>query len=185
MGKRRKRKQRDMEAALGRAMMMGNGGGMNAARVHRHVRLGETAILRRALKHGAKILAERLMADDVKNNGISVLTGGTDVHLVMVDLRNSEMDGKQGEDLLAQCGITINRNTVPFDPRPASVASGLRIGTSALATRGFGPKEYEEVADIIGTALAAGQDADVDALKARIDKLAEDFPLYPGLDQIH
>ena len=83
---------------------------------------------------GAKILAERLMADDVKNNGISVLTGGTDVHLVMVDLRNSEMDGKQGEDLLAQCGITINRNTVPFDPRPASVASGLRIGTPAVTT---------------------------------------------------
>ena len=112
---------------------------------------------------GAKILAERLMSDDVKNNGISVLTGGTDVHLVMVDLRNSEMDGQQGEDLLAQCGITINRNTVPFDPRPASVASGLRIGTSALATRGFGSKEYEEVADIIGTALAAGKDADVEA----------------------
>ena len=114
---------------------------------------------------GAKILAERLMADDVKNNGISVLTGGTDVHLVMVDLRNSEMDGKQGEDLLAQCGITINRNTVPFDPRPASVASGLRIGTSALATRGFGPKEYEEVADIIGAALAAGRDSDVESLR--------------------
>ena len=112
-----------------------------------------------------KILAERLMSDDVKNNGISVLTGGTDVHLVMVDLRNSEMDGQQGEDLLAQCGITINRNTVPFDPRPASVASGLRIGTSSLATRGFGNKEYEEVADIIGTALAAGKDADVEALR--------------------
>ena len=134
---------------------------------------------------GAKILAERLLADDVKANGISVLTGGTDVHLVMVDLRNSEMDGQQGEDLLAACGITINRNTVPFDPRPASVASGLRIGTSALATRGFGPKEYEEVADIIGTALAAGPSADVTALKARVDKLAEDFPLYPDLDQIH
>ena len=116
---------------------------------------------------------------------IAVLTGGTDVHLVMVDLRNSEMDGQQGEDLLAACGITINRNTVPFDPRPASVASGLRIGTSALATRGFGPKEYEEVADIIGTALAAGPSADVTALKARVDKLAEDFPLYPDLDQIH
>ena len=129
--------------------------------------------------------AKKLMSDDVKNNGISVLTGGTDVHLVMVDLRNSEMDGQQGEDLLAQCGITINRNTVPFDPRPASVASGLRIGTSALATRGFGNKEYEEVADIIGTALAAGKDADVEALRARVDKLAEDFPLYPGLDQIH
>nr|WP_273385460.1 serine hydroxymethyltransferase [Bifidobacterium indicum] len=132
---------------------------------------------------GAKILAERLMAPDVAANGITVLTGGTDVHLVMVDLRNSEMDGQQGEDLLARVGITVNRNTVPFDPRPASVASGLRIGTSALATRGFGDAQYEEVADVIGTALAQGKNADVDALKARVDRLVEEFPLYPGLEQ--
>ncbi|MBH9980558.1 serine hydroxymethyltransferase [Bifidobacterium sp. M0399] len=134
---------------------------------------------------GAKILAERLMAKDVADNGITVLTGGTDVHLVMVDLRNSEMDGRQGEDLLAKIGITVNRNTVPFDPRPASVASGLRIGTSALATRGFGPAQYEEVADVIGTALAQGPQADLDALKARVDRLVEAFPLYPELDQTH
>ena len=134
---------------------------------------------------GAKILAERLMAKDVADNGITVLTGGTDVHLVMVDLRNSEMDGLQGEDLLAKIGITVNRNTVPFDPRPASVASGLRIGTSALATRGFGPAQYEEVADVIGTALAQGPQADLDALKARVDRLVEAFPLYPELDQTH
>lgn len=133
---------------------------------------------------GARIIAERLSADDVKSNGITILTGGTDVHLVMVDLRNSELDGQQGEDLLAQIGITINRNTVPFDPRPAAVASGLRIGTAALATRGFGTKEFEEVADVIGTALAAGKNADVSALKARVNKLSEDFPLYPGLDQV-
>lgn len=71
--------------------------------------------------------------------------------------------------------------------RPTPRIRGLRPAHrhQRLATRGFGPKEYEEVADIIGTALAAGQDADVDALKARVDKLAEDFPLYPGLDQIH
>ena len=134
---------------------------------------------------GAKIIAERLMADDVKANGVSVLTGGTDVHLVMVDLRHSELDGKQGEDLLAQCGITINRNTVPFDPRPATIASGLRIGTSALATRGFGPHEYEEVADVIGTALAGGQHTDTQALQARVNALTEQFPLYPELDQTH
>lgn len=134
---------------------------------------------------GARILAERLMAKDVADNGITVLTGGTDVHLVMVDLRNSEMDGRQGEDLLAKVGITVNRNTVPFDPRPASVASGLRIGTSALATRGFGPAQYEEVADVIGTALAQGPQADLDALKARVDRLVEAFPLYPELDQTH
>jgi glycine hydroxymethyltransferase len=133
---------------------------------------------------GAKILAERLNADDVKANGITVLTGGTDVHLVMVDLRNSELDGQQGEDLLAQCGITVNRNTVPFDPRPASIASGLRIGTSALATRGFGEQEYREVADIIALALAHGRDADIEGLRARVAKLTQDFPLYPGLDQI-
>ena len=125
------------------------------------------------------------MAKDVADNGITVLTGGTDVHLVMVDLRNSEMDGRQGEDLLARIGITVNRNTVPFDPRPASVASGLRIGTSALATRGFGPAQYEEVADVIGTALAQGPQADLDALKARVDRLVEAFPLYPELDQTH
>lgn len=134
---------------------------------------------------GARILAERLMAKDVADNGITVLTGGTDVHLVMVDLRNSEMDGRQGEDLLAKIGITVNRNTVPFDPRPASVASGLRIGTSALATRGFGPAQYEEVADVIGTALAQGPQADLDALKTRVDRLVEAFPLYPELDQTH
>lgn len=132
---------------------------------------------------GARILAERLMAPDLAARGITVLTGGTDVHLVMVDLRESDMDGRHGEDLLARVGITVNRNTVPFDPRPASVSSGLRIGTSALATRGFGPAEYEEVADIIGTALAAGRGADVDALRARVDRLVEDFPLYPGLVQ--
>lgn len=132
---------------------------------------------------GAKILAERLMAPDVAANGITVLTGGTDVHLVMVDLRNSQMNGQEGEDLLAQVGITVNRNTVPFDPRPASVASGLRIGTSALATRGFGPAQYEEVADVIGTTLAQGKGADLEALRSRVDRLVEDFPLYPGLNQ--
>ena len=132
---------------------------------------------------GAKLLAQRLLARDVRANGISVLTGGTDVHLVMVDLRHSEMNGKQAEDLLASIGITVNRNTVPFDPRPASVASGLRIGTAALATRGFGPKEYREVADVIGTALASGCEADVEALRARVRRLTQDFPLYPGLNQ--
>ncbi|MEU4342256.1 serine hydroxymethyltransferase [Nocardia sp. NPDC023852] len=132
---------------------------------------------------GAKILAERLTAADVKDKGISVLTGGTDVHLVLVDLRNSELDGQQGEDLLHEIGITVNRNAVPFDPRPPMVTSGLRIGTAALATRGFGDTEFTEVADIIATALAGG--SDVDALRARVSKLANDVPLYNGLEDWH
>ncbi|MBM7796325.1 serine hydroxymethyltransferase [Pseudoglutamicibacter cumminsii] len=129
---------------------------------------------------GAKILAERLTAKDVADTGVSVLTGGTDVHLVLVDLRESELDGQQGEDLLHEVGITVNRNSVPWDPRPPMVTSGLRIGTPALATRGFGDKEFTEVAEIIAVALRDGKNADVDALRARVDKLAADFPLYPG-----
>ncbi|MEU4316828.1 serine hydroxymethyltransferase [Nocardia sp. NPDC024068] len=129
---------------------------------------------------GAKILAERLTGADVAGKGISVLTGGTDVHLVLVDLRNSDLDGQQGEDLLHEVGITVNRNAVPFDPRPPMVTSGLRIGTAALATRGFGDTEFTEVADIIATALAG--DADLDALRGRVKKLAQDFPLYQDLE---
>lgn len=129
---------------------------------------------------GSKILAERLTAEDSKSSGVDVLTGGTDVHLVLADLRNSELDGKQAEDLLHQVGITVNRNAVPFDPRPPMVTSGLRIGTPALATRGFGDDEFREVADII--ALTLMPNPDTVALKARVDTLAAAFPLYPGLE---
>ncbi|ADG79717.1 Serine hydroxymethyltransferase OS=Tsukamurella paurometabola (strain ATCC 8368 / DSM / CCUG 35730 / CIP 100753 / JCM 10117 / KCTC 9821 / NBRC 16120 / NCIMB 702349 / NCTC 13040) OX=521096 GN=glyA PE=3 SV=1 [Tsukamurella paurometabola] len=131
---------------------------------------------------GAKILAERLTAQDVADAGVTVLTGGTDVHLVLVDLRNSDLDGQQAEDLLHEVGITVNRNAVPFDPRPPMVTSGLRIGTAALASRGFGAAEFTEVADIIGTALALGKAADLSALRARVSALALEVPLYDGLE---
>ena len=130
---------------------------------------------------GAQILSERLNSPDLAEHGVSVLTGGTDVHLVLVDLRNSELDGKQAEDLLHQAGITVNRNAVPWDPRPPMTTSGLRIGTPALATRGFGVGEFEEVADVIAEALKPG--ADVSALRSRVDALTEQFPLYPGLEE--
>jgi glycine hydroxymethyltransferase len=130
---------------------------------------------------GARIVAERLTAPDCAAAGVSVLTGGTDVHLVLVDLRNSELDGSQAQHLLEESGITVNRNAVPFDPRPPMVTSGVRIGTPALATRGFGATEFAEVADIIATVLKGG--ADVAALRARVAKLADAFPLYPGLQQ--
>ena len=130
---------------------------------------------------GAQILAERLLRDDVAEAGVSVLSGGTDVHLVLVDLRNSEIDGKQGEDLLHQVGITVNRNAVPFDPRPPMVTSGLRIGTPALATRGLDAAAFTEVADIIAETLKPG--ADLAALRERVAKVTKDFPLYEGLEQ--
>jgi glycine hydroxymethyltransferase len=128
---------------------------------------------------GAQLLAARLTADDSRAGGVDVLTGGTDVHLVLADLRNSPLDGQQAEDVLHEVGITVNRNAVPFDPRPPMVTSGLRIGTPALATRGFGDSEFTEVAEIIAAALQPG--ADVSALRDRVKKLANEFPLYPGL----
>lgn len=132
---------------------------------------------------GARIVAERLTAPDVAAAGITIRSGGTDVHLVLVDLRDAAIDGKQAEDLLHAAGITVNRNAVPNDPRPPMVTSGLRIGTPALATRGFGDAEFTEVADIIATALVAGEGADVEALRARVATLTEAFPLYRGLKQ--
>lgn len=132
---------------------------------------------------GAKLLAERLTAEDCKAAGVDVLTGGTDVHLVLADLRHSEMNGQEAEDLLHAVGITVNRNAVPFDPRPPMVTSGLRIGTPALATRGFNTAAFTEVADIIGSTLAAGKNADVESLRARVTKLAEQYPLYEGLEE--
>ncbi|OFP87778.1 serine hydroxymethyltransferase [Corynebacterium sp. HMSC059E07] len=131
---------------------------------------------------GARILAERLTAEDCTKAGVDVLTGGTDVHLVLADLRNSELDGRQAEDLLHEVGITVNRNAVPNDPRPPMVTSGLRIGTPALATRGLDTAAFTEVADVIGTALANGKNADVAKLRARVEKVAADFPLYDGLE---
>lgn len=128
---------------------------------------------------GAKILAARLVQDDVKAVGVDVLTGGTDVHLVLVDLRNSELDGQQAEDRLHEVGITVNRNAIPNDPRPPMVTSGLRIGTPTLATRGFDAEAFTEVAEIIAQALKPAYDAE--SLKARVSALAAKFPLYPTL----
>ena len=87
---------------------------------------------------GAPAPAPQRVAEQLLSSGVNVLTGGTDVHLVLADLRESELDGQQAEDRLDDVGITVNRNAVPFDPRPPSVSSGLRVGTPALATRGFG-----------------------------------------------
>ena len=145
----------------------------------------EFAERQRRTLEGARILADRLSQQDVADVGISVLTGGTDVHLVLVDLRNSELDGKQGEDLLEEVDITVNRNAVPWDPRPPMTTSGLRIGTPALTTRGFSTEAFEEVADIIAETLIAGATGNRDALPelaSRVQALADAHPLYPNLE---
>ncbi len=125
---------------------------------------------------GARILAAGLLGAGA---GVSVLTGGTDVHLVLVDLRDAALDGQQAEDRLHDIGITVNRNAIPFDPRPPMVTSGLRIGTPALATRGLQADDFAEIAEVIAAALAPSYDAA--ALRERTAQIADRYPLYASL----
>jgi glycine hydroxymethyltransferase len=127
---------------------------------------------------GAKTVAEALVG---AGHGVNVLTGGTDVHLVLVDLRESELDGKQAEDRLHEIGITVNRNAVPFDPRPPMVTSGLRVGTSALATRGLQTDDFAEVGAILARALVPGFEDVKGDLAERVSAITERYPLYPQL----
>jgi glycine hydroxymethyltransferase len=128
---------------------------------------------------GARAVAAELLG---AGGGVNVLTGGTDVHLVLCDLRESELDGQQAEDRLHSIGITVNRNAVPFDPRPPAVSSGLRIGTPALATRGLDVDDFVEIGQIIAAALQPGSfDGRRSELSERTVALAEKYPLYAGL----
>ncbi|MGI8864325.1 MAG: serine hydroxymethyltransferase [Solirubrobacteraceae bacterium] len=128
---------------------------------------------------GARAVAAELLG---AGGGVNVLTGGTDVHLVLCDLRESELDGQQAEDRLHSIGITVNRNAVPFDPRPPAVSSGLRIGTPALATRGLDVDDFVEIGQIIAAALQPGSfDGRRSELSERTVALADKYPLYMGL----
>jgi glycine hydroxymethyltransferase len=119
------------------------------------------------------------LAEALQEGGLDVLTGGTDTHVLLVDLRRTEWSGKEAEERLAEVASTVNRNTVPFDERPPTVASGFRVGTPAMTMRGLDEDDFREVAAIICGALADG--ADLAGLAARSGELLERRPLYPGL----
>ena len=127
---------------------------------------------------GAKAVAHELLG---AGHGIEVLTGGTDVHLVLVDLRASELDGRQAENRLHEIGITVNRNAVPDDPRPPMISSGLRIGTPALSTRGLTVEDFHEIGAIIATALTGDFDDAKAGLAERTAQIADRYPLYAHL----
>jgi glycine hydroxymethyltransferase len=120
-------------------------------------------------------------AAGLEDGGVPVLTGGTDVHLVLVDLTPTGLDGQTAEDRLDEVGITVNRNAIPFDPRPPMNPSGLRIGTPALTTRGLVEDDMTEIAGVIATALSDDFDAEKDALGERTRALMDRYPLYPQL----
>ena len=127
---------------------------------------------------GARALARALLG---AGNGIEVLTGGTDVHLVLVDLRASELSGQDAEDRLAQVNITVNRNAIPFDPRPPRVTSGLRIGSPAMVTRGLVPDDFRDIGEIIGLALSPSFERLRGDLLERVAAIVERYPLYADL----
>jgi glycine hydroxymethyltransferase len=120
-----------------------------------------------------------VLSEALQDGGLEVLTGGTDTHLLLVDLRGTDWTGREAEERLADVRITVNRNTVPFDEQPPTIASGLRLGTPAATMRGFDEDDFREVGRIIGEAL--GSKPDLAALAARSAALCERRPLYPGL----
>src|SRR4051812_47162485 len=128
----------------------------------------------RQVRVNADVLCETLIA-----GGLDVLTGGTDTHLLQLDLRSTDWTGKAAEERLAEVLLTVNRNTIPFDERPPTVASGVRIGTPAATMRGFEEEDFREVGRIVVEALAP-EEADLDALRARSADLCAKRPLYPG-----
>jgi glycine hydroxymethyltransferase len=165
--------------ALDRAVFPGmQGGPLN------HVIAAKAACFRiaasepfRAYQRQVRANADAL-SDTLQLGGLEVLTGGTDTHLLLLDLRSSDWTGKDAEERLAEVAITVNRNTVPFDERPPTIASGLRLGTPAITMRGFDEDDVREVGRIIGAALEPNPD--LDALTARSARLCERRPLYPG-----
>src|SRR5213078_5119597 len=127
----------------------------------------------RQVRLNADVLCETLI-----EGGLDVLTGGTDTHLLQLDLRSTEWTGKDAEERLAEVKVTVNRNTVPFDERPPTVASGVRIGTPAATMRGFDENDFREVGGVIVAAL--GEGPDLGALAGRSAALCEKRPLYLG-----
>ena len=127
----------------------------------------------RQIRANADVLAETL-----QEGGLDILTGGTDTHLLQLDLRRTRWTGRDAEEQLAEVKLTVNRNTVPFDERPPTVGSGVRLGTPAATMRGMDEDDFREIGRIIVGALSEG--ADLNALAARTDALCAKRPLYPG-----
>jgi glycine hydroxymethyltransferase len=119
----------------------------------------------------------KVLADALMDRGFKLVSGGTDNHLLLVDLRNKEITGKEAEKLLDEAGITVNKNTVPFETQSPFVTSGIRIGTAAVTTRGFGREEIMEIADIIDW-IVSNRTSDLTCAKDRVKKLCDRFPLY-------
>ena len=153
-----------------------------------HVIAAKAVALGEALQPEFKVYAEqviknaKVLAAELIAKGLTIVSGGTDTHVMLVDVRNTGLTGKEAEHLLDEIGITANKNTIPFDPASPFVTSGVRLGTPALTTRGLKEDDMKEIADIIATVLQNPEDTakHQDAAK-RVAALCEKYPLYPNL----
>jgi glycine hydroxymethyltransferase len=149
-----------------------------------HVIAAKAVALLEALQPDFKAYAAQVvknaqaLAAALVQRGYAIVSGGTDSHLMLVDLRPKGLTGKEAEQLLDRAGITVNKNTIPGDPQSPFVTSGIRLGTSALTTRGFGEGEMERVAELIDTVLTKRDDATVASIKKDVREMADAFPLY-------
>ncbi len=169
----------DLAKAVDKAVFPGTQGGPLE-----HVIAAKAVSLHEALQPDFKTYAKEVvknaqaLAAALVTRGYAIVSGGTDSHLMLVDLRPKGLTGKEAEQLLDRAGITVNKNTIPGDPQSPFVTSGIRLGTSALTTRGFGAKEMKQVADLIDTVLTKRDDATVARIKRDVRELADAFPLY-------
>ncbi len=130
------------------------------------------------------VINAKTIAEKLKYEGFKIVSGGTDSHIVLVDLRNMNITGKEAEKALEEAGITVNKNAVPFDPLPPTKTSGIRIGTAALTTRGMKDKEMEEIGEMISKILKnLGDQRIIEEVRERVRELCESFPLYPKLKE--
>ncbi len=169
-------------AAINRGIFPGNQGGpLMHAIAAKAVAFKIAASEEFRARQRQTIANAQALADELIAGGVPVLTGGTDVHLVLVDVTAKGLDGSTAEERLEEIGITVNRNAIPFDERPPMNPSGLRIGTPALTTRGLVEEDMREIARVICATLSDGFEADRDGLKARTKALVDAYPLYPQL----
>ncbi len=128
------------------------------------------------------VVNARRLSDRLIERGLRIVSGGTDNHICLVDVGSAGLTGKDAEEALGEAGITVNKNTIPFDPNPPLVASGVRLGTPALTSRGMDEPAMVEVADLIGEALEkAGDSVGLQDVRRRVESLCERFPLYPDM----
>jgi glycine hydroxymethyltransferase len=151
-----------------------------------HVIAAKAVAFGEALQEDFKVYAQNIisnanrLAEGLKKEGISLVSDGTDNHLLLVDLRSLGLTGKVAEKVLDEVGITVNKNTIPFDPESPFVTSGIRIGTAAVTSRGFGHEEMDQIASLIAFTLKNHEDeAKLEEAKTRVEELTSKFELYP------